>query len=268
MKVKLLSDLHLEFQDEGEFLPGEGDVLILAGDICTASDLGRKGKLSKRYKKFFNRCVESYNKIFYVLGNHEHYNFIFDKTEDVIRENIPEGITLLQDQSEFYNGWHFVGSTMWAGFEDANIVSMSECQSGMNDYRCVHINKNNQFTQLTPIHTLQAHIESVKWFNQCLPTLNGPVFMITHHAPSYRSFDGYREEGVMGAYATPMESFIEKHPSIKFWGHGHIHSTSNYMIGNCNVVSNPRGYFKYETNIAFDEEMSLDLESPQRQRVT
>ena len=36
MKVRLLSDVHLEF---GDMDPGSGDVLVLAGDICTAGDL-------------------------------------------------------------------------------------------------------------------------------------------------------------------------------------------------------------------------------------
>ena len=38
MKIKLLSDVHLEF---GDFDPGTGDVLILAGDVCTAESFVR-----------------------------------------------------------------------------------------------------------------------------------------------------------------------------------------------------------------------------------
>ena len=257
----MYSDLHLEFQDDSEFYPGTGDVLVLAGDICSARDLADKNSRAKKYKKFFKLCSENYNKVFYVMGNHEHYDYIFDKTEETIRENLPSGITLLQNQSEFYKGWHFVGATMWADFEDANIVSMSECQASMNDYNYVHTNKNKNFTKLTPIDTLKEHIHTSEWFNQCLPTLRGPVMMITHHAPSYRSFDGYREREVMGAYATPMDNFIKKNENIKMWAHGHIHANNNYMINQCRVVSNPRGYYKHETNIAFDEEMSLGLES-------
>ena len=38
MNVRVLSDLHLEFDYE-DYDPGEGDVLILAGDICCAVDI-------------------------------------------------------------------------------------------------------------------------------------------------------------------------------------------------------------------------------------
>ena len=40
MNIKVLSDLHLEFEKPGsDFDPGSGDVLILAGDIITACRL-------------------------------------------------------------------------------------------------------------------------------------------------------------------------------------------------------------------------------------
>ena len=38
MKVRVLSDLHLEFNDDFYMEIPEGDVLILAGDICLAAD--------------------------------------------------------------------------------------------------------------------------------------------------------------------------------------------------------------------------------------
>ena len=39
MKIKLMSDLHLEF---GGMDPGEGDVLILAGDILVINELNKE----------------------------------------------------------------------------------------------------------------------------------------------------------------------------------------------------------------------------------
>ena len=62
MKVRVLSDLHLEFQDDFYLEIPEGDVLILAGDICLAADYDN-------YHPFFEQCVAKYNKVFYVLYN-------------------------------------------------------------------------------------------------------------------------------------------------------------------------------------------------------
>jgi hypothetical protein len=35
-------------------------------------------------------------------------------------------------------------------------------------------------------------------------------------------------------------------PGIKLWTHGHTHEDFDYMIGDCRVVCNPRGYINYE----------------------
>ena len=77
MKVRLFSDLHLEF---GDFDPGTGDVLVLSGDILTAKDLVNETLATERFISFLNKAVEGYNKVFYVMGNHEHYNHNFQWT--------------------------------------------------------------------------------------------------------------------------------------------------------------------------------------------
>ena len=98
MKVKILSDIHLEW---GPFTAGEGDVLVLAGDICVESDY----LSDERYHKFFGKCVQNYNKIFYTLGNHEYYGGDWNKVEENLRSYLPKGITLLNNESEYYNRW-------------------------------------------------------------------------------------------------------------------------------------------------------------------
>jgi hypothetical protein len=30
------------------------------------------------------------------------------------------------------------------------------------------------------------------------------------------------------------------------WVHGHVHAKNDYIVGNCRVVSNPRGYIGHE----------------------
>ncbi len=69
MKIRVISDAHLEFYSEHEQLPdpGTGDILVLAGDICVASHY------NKQTHEFFQKCVEGYNRVFYLLGNHEFY---------------------------------------------------------------------------------------------------------------------------------------------------------------------------------------------------
>ena len=43
-------------------------------------------------------------------------------------------------------------------------------------------------------------------------------------------------------YASNLSEFIIDRPRIKYFCHGHCHTKSNYMIGRCNILCNPRGY--------------------------
>lgn len=249
LQVTLFSDAHLEF--DADFDPGTGDVLVLAGDICLATEVTQPA-----IQRFFSKCIAGYNKVFYTLGNHEHYSSDINKTKNIIKHQIPSQITILDNNSVFYDGWHFVGATMWSDFLQGNPDVMQDCSHIMNDYQYI----NNGERTLSPQDVYQMHIETRKWFDQVLPTLNGPVFMITHHQPSLRSAVNTRYDGeTRGAYCTEMSDFIQKHPNIRYWGCGHIHHTQDYLIGNCNVISNPRGYLPYSPNPDFKPNHAIEL---------
>ncbi len=47
------------------------------------------------------------------------------------------------------------------------------------------------------------------------------------------------------AFASDLESLVLK-SRARLWVHGHIHSQSNYLIGETRVIANPRGYPKEE----------------------
>lgn len=256
MKVRVLSDLHLEF---GDFDPGEGDVLVLAGDICTASSFLWRGEelIAERYSEFFNKCVSNYNKVFYVLGNHEHYNGYLDCSAQTLREYLPDDITILDDQSEYYEGWHFVGSTLWTNFSNESHASIESCSELCNEYN--YIWKTGGKSNITTSDILTEHKESVTWLNQCLPTLRGNVMVITHHAPSFESIEpDYVGSETVGAYASNLEGLIAKN-NIDIWIHGHIHATQSYRLHGTHVISNPRGYHPHGINPKFNSVSEIDL---------
>ena len=109
-----------------------------------------------------------------------------------------------------------------------------------------------------PEDTLQEHQLTMEWFERCIPMLRGPVFVITHHAPSPKSVKG-RYKGSEGMYSTDLESFIKKHDNVLYWAHGHVHVPSDYMIEQCRVICNPRGYNPCELVPAFklDHEITI-----------
>ena len=227
MNIKVMSDLHLEFGNPID--PGEGDILILAGDICVASDLGSNSESDKLAQSFFRACVRGYNRVYYVMGNHEHYEGVWEKTEEKLRWELPDGVILLNNQTDKYAGVHFVGTTLWTDFRNGNPMSMLYAESSMSDYHTILKMDGNK---LSAKDTLSSHDESVKYLNEVLPSLRGEVIVISHHAPSYISNKGkYRESNAAPAYCSDLSRLIEYYPNIKYWVHGHLHESVNYKIG-------------------------------------
>jgi hypothetical protein len=76
----------------------------------------------------------------------------------------------------------------------------------------------------------------------------GKFVVVGHHAPSKLStHPRYQNDTLMnGGYSSSLDFFIEDHPQIKLWTHGHTHETFDYVIGETRVVCNPRGYDGYE----------------------
>jgi Icc-related predicted phosphoesterase len=77
---------------------------------------------------------------------------------------------------------------------------------------------------------------------------NQNLIVVTHHVPSKLSTHPKMDfsDLLNGAYSSDLDSFIEAHPQIKFWIHGHTHKSHNYMISNTNIICNPRGYLGAE----------------------
>lgn len=268
--VKLFSDLHLEFElskeayadrdalGHGLFHPGEGDVLILAGDICTAKDLPKDNPQGTYYRMFFEACAKNYNKVLYVMGNHEHYGHNFTYTANKLRNNLPTGITLLDKEVVEYGGWTFMGSTLWTDFGGNNPLAMQLAQGMMSDYKTIRF--GSEYRKLFPEDILREHNVTRYWMEETLLKTEGPVFMITHHQPSFQSLDtSYRGSPANPFYATELSNFIMCHPQIKYWVAGHTHVSVDYPIEQCRVMGNPRGYAGYELNPNFDPNFTVEL---------
>ena len=118
MNISLLSDLHLEF--DNPITPGEGEVLVLAGDITTVETL-------KKDKAFFKSAADNYDLVVYIPGNHEYYHSDIDDAWRIITDAIDDRIVTLNNQSYCYNGVHFVGTTLWTDMNKGSSLTMCEC---------------------------------------------------------------------------------------------------------------------------------------------
>ncbi len=80
MKILLGSDLHIEFGQLKVTNAHDAEVLILSGDIVTASTLQgwNPGSIippmekAHRFMTFFEQCSTNFKHVLYIMGNHEH----------------------------------------------------------------------------------------------------------------------------------------------------------------------------------------------------
>ena len=93
------------------------------------------------------------------------------------------------------------------------------------------------------------------------------LVVITHYAPSIQSVDEkYVNSALTAAFACNLEKFILRHPNIKLWCHGHVHTFKDYKIGQCRVVCNPLGYAQYGEKSGFRPDFTVDLLTGETQK--
>jgi predicted phosphodiesterase len=271
MKITVVSDLHLEWGYQR--LPG-GEVLILAGDIAEKRSISNAlhstkpvGYLPGAYKcwDFFEYECAKYEKVFYVLGNHEHYHSHFHKTKNELKELLNGyNITILENECEEYKGVLFIGSTLWTDCNRGDPMTTMTLKHSMQDYKAItyHNKAMDVYHKLSPEHTAEVHLRSKEYIFKIVElNKDKPIVVITHHAPSFTSVnEKYAHDKEMnGGYASELSDIILDCPQIKLWCHGHMHDPVDYMIGETRVLSNPKGYEGHEWTGDFNPNLTIEL---------
>lgn len=141
MKIALCSDVHLEFgQLKLENTEG-AEVLILSGDICTATDLRPTGIVGSakwdRYMDFFKNCSMQFPHVVYVAGNHEHYHGDYADSLSIIKEALSHltNIHILDKEVWDHEGYRFIGGTLWTDMNGECEQTMQHVLRRMNDFQ-------------------------------------------------------------------------------------------------------------------------------------
>lgn len=248
MKLQVMSDLHLEFEEYQPIID-EADVLILAGDIW----VGKKGiDWVKKYLKGKD-CM-------YVLGNHEYWKKAHPKLLTDLKDEVKNtNIHVLENDVIKIDNVNFFGATLWTDYNINNDPHGSKlvCWSLMNDFKKIRISP--KFAKFEPDYAIKLHENSKRWLHEELSARKGEKnVVITHNSPSAMSLPlESRGDIYSAAYASNLESLIyENQPNL--WCHGHIHSSSDYMIGDTRVVCNPRGN-PYSRNLNFKNDLIIEI---------
>jgi predicted phosphodiesterase len=248
MKIKVVSDLHLEFADIN--IPNhEGvDTLILSGDIMVASKVHKpESEYGIRFRDFLKRVSFQFPNVIYVMGNHEFYSDgRWCDSVDAMRAacGVHENVHLLERDTKIINDIVFVGGTLWTDMNKYDPLTLHAVRDMMMDYRAI-TNDKAGFRKLKPADTCERHRETLDYIKMIVDEhKDKKCVVVGHHSPSFQSVhEQYKSEYLMnGAYHSSLEEVILDRPQIKLWTHGHTHHPFDYMIGETRVVCNPRGY--------------------------
>lgn len=233
MKIHLLSDVHLEFED---FAPAitEADVTILAGDIAP-----KLAGLKWALKHFPGRVL-------YVCGNHEFYGTEldrnFEKLQALARSEASDRVQILNREAVVIDGVRFLCGTGWTDFQiggDPELATL-DARNTMSDYRKIRLARKG-YRRLDPLDTMRESQEFKIWLQRQLEQpFDGKTVVITHHAPSAKSLPiSMVTNPLDAAYASNWHDLMK---GVDLWVHGHTHKASDYQIEDCRVVCNAKGY--------------------------
>ncbi len=277
MKIFLTSDVHTEhaqrhFDPTFDYPclrftpPEEADVIVLAGDIG-----GQTGGLEWAARRFEGKPI------IYIAGNHEYYDADIDILPALRKTAENLDIHFLEQDSVIIDGVSFLGCTLWSDFNRYDPDEISLAWANMNDYQYIKAeswwqnpqNRENAIALMkpdslfgfdpdmfSPTVAYLLHQKALQWLSQELEKPHsGKTIVISHHAPTLQLTNDY-------AYASDLTDFIKKRASqIDVWMHGHIHQPADNELAGVRIVSNPRGYPKFNVSEDFDEARLIEVDS-------
>ncbi|MFC4311664.1 metallophosphoesterase family protein [Steroidobacter flavus] len=204
MKLRIFSDLHLEFQP---FTPPhrEADAIVLAGD--TAEKLAGLDRAREQFPT---------ERILFVAGNHEFYGMRLPDALTALRARADElGIDFLENRAVEISGVRFLGTSLWTDYaiearnEEEASRAMAVAKRSMNDYRHIRFGRPRRKgrDRMLPGHVLAMHRESRAWLaSQLIQPFEGRTVVITHHGP-------HRSSVPARAAGDPLTPCYASHPA-------------------------------------------------------
>jgi hypothetical protein len=296
MRIKLVSDLHLEFSDCNIQNDQDYDVLILGGDIMIAQDLhdhpepnntadqaaiangtglGRRQERAQKFRDFFKRCSFQFPHVIYIMGNHEFYNGRFYDSIEHMRDECAKypNIHMLENDTYTIQDRNketgevtdvvFVGGTLWTDMNRRDPLTMHAIKDMMNDFRIIR-NDKRSFATMSALDVAIRHDKTLAYIKLIVEEhKDKKVVVVGHHSPSFKScHPSYANDQLMnGGYHSELSEFIMDHPQIVLWTHGHTHHPFDYVIGETRIVCNPRGYENdgYSENSGWNPNILLEI---------
>jgi predicted phosphodiesterase len=257
MKIKVWSDLHLEFRNNLfdhihlEHPDDKETTLLLSGDIS----------MGTAAIPFVEEMCKHFKHVLMICGNHEYYEQDYDRVNEKWAqyelESSPKNFHFLFNDWRILDGVRFLGGTMWTDFNGSDPIDMGAAHRIMADYTEIKLDGR----PLTPRDIIREHDKFMDFLIRKFDEpFDGPTVVMSHHSPGNElKRKGRRGDRVGSAYFADIEELIGHHNVVKLWVHGHTHRNWDYMINETRVICNPYGYWGYDTNKDFDRELIVEV---------
>lgn len=234
MKIQYISDIHLELLYKNgvklfthTFIP-KGDICILAGDIGNPFE--------KSYSDFLFYVDSQFKKSFIIAGNHEYYNNDIVSAKQKIASICEklENITFLDNSYEDYEGYRFIGSTLWTNIKKKQ-YTINDTKTiknfSVDDYNLLH-EKCCNFLNETLTECTNRNIKSV------VITHHLPIYELTHEKYRDSLFSNYQQW-----FHGNLDDIIKNNKkNIAAYIYGHTHTASVQSHYGVKFYCNPVGY--------------------------
>ncbi len=233
MKIRIYSDLHLEF---GRYAPQfneqrDEELVVLAGDI----DVGLDGV--RWAAKTFPHVP-----VVYVLGNHEYYRNDLNSTVAECKA-LALGTNVHVLERDVYDcmGLRVLGATFWTDFEalgaESADLAMRWAEQSMADFLLVR----DHGQRLRPQRTVELFAQSAYWLDQQIAAADRLVLVVTHHAPTLKTVAPYFAGQISTTAFHSNADHLLRAP-VRMWVHGHTHYNADGLVNGVRVLSNQWGY--------------------------
>ena len=253
MKIQYASDLHLEFEDNTDFimknpLKVTGEILILAGDIHIIGD--------EKFmdNPFWDWASKNYKQVIIAYGNHEFYkDYDLSTMKDGYKYKVRDNVYYYYNCVISIEDVDIIVSTLWSFIHKENEKA---CSNGVSDFHLIRWGKE----LLTPENFNNEHQRCLNFIKKSLNESKAKTkIIVTHHVPSdLLTAEEFKGSDINDAFTVDLTKFIKK-CGAKFWIFGHSHRNINKIIGKTSCLCNQVGYvdaFEHET---FDSEKNIDV---------
>jgi len=258
MKLKIISDIHLEFIKDYKKIIDElfnkthkETILGLLGDICRLDTTEN----IEKYKYLLKTVSDKYYNVLIITGNHEYYGSFIHDIDKLINNICSEftNVHFINNKIAQIGNYNILGCTLWSELDKKNEFLII---SSINDFKYINVEiPDERFdyiegtdcgvytnSKLTFDFYNKLHKKDLTWIENNIDP-NKKNIILTHHAPLiYHTQDKkYYNSPTKSVFCTDLTNLI-KNENIVIWGFGHTHYQCEFYAYNTLVMSNPIGY--------------------------